>query len=350
MYGPKSGVTPPSIGGTGISAGMAALAAYEATQWNGEALLGAAWLLVNVTPGFNVPTGWTLHCGPVAVPTSGAGSPFGAGVMKNLSAEGGSHWAGSKLFGPLTDASTAGVYNADAHLGTSNVYFIAQAWLKTGSPTLPVSIRTALVQYAAMPLVLDLPWVMPIAQVISEALPKTKFKDWALPDPFTDGGYAPPATGSPVATIPFGRPPARRTKEKKFRSNGAMGSVFRYVGKTMNVITESCDAIESLYDALPKEHQKRYYYKRTADGKVVKPGDKAFNNPNTKWIKPSCQNQLRQVYNKFDHIEWDEAAKNLIENEIEDQVIGRSAKAANRAFNRTSGARGFGGLGLGPAL
>lgn len=120
-----------------------------------------------------------------------------------------------------------------------------------------------------------------------------------------------PVTSSGVA--PRDSPPDRNTKERKAKVG--ISSVPHVVG----AFTEGLDLLGSLWDAVPNE-QKPYTFWNEAKGRWVR-----RYNPTPDW-------KARWLWNNFDKVNLEEAVKNIIENEIEDQALGRTNKRLNKGF------------------
>lgn len=190
----------------------------------------------------------------------------------------------------------------------------------------------------------------PYAQLQPIAQPRALPQSTPFGLPGADAGYAPPGGGAKVATLPFGRPPPRRTKEKKFRANSLAHVILRRAfGPAMNAVTESCDAIEAIYNALPKDKQKPVVMKRTADGKVVRPGQPGFQSKSSKWITPGCREQAKIIWRESDHIDWTKALANMASNDAQDKVIGKTNQDAQQSLNQSGWSREP-GIGWGPVF
>lgn len=117
------------------------------------------------------------------------------------------------------------------------------------------------------------------------------------------------------------RPPGRNEKERKF-----VGAINRRsaLGKALNFVTEGLDILNALWDALPDGAQTK------KKGVVTRPDQK-----------------LRDLYDNWEQVDWDRAFDNIIENQVEDYVLGKAGQKLAKA-NRLSG-HSF-GYGIGPAL
>lgn len=120
--------------------------------------------------------------------------------------------------------------------------------------------------------------------------------------------------GARKATNPnrgFPKPPGRLTKETKMTGNLKWG---RLVFQIFNQVTEVGDVVESFYDALPKPWK-------------IKRGTSPFEGK-----LGATKRKAWQVWKHFDQMDVTEAFKNLVINEIEDQIIGRMIGKNRRAM------------------
>jgi len=138
----------------------------------------------------------------------------------------------------------------------------------------------------------------------------------------------------PGQPVKIGAPPSlgrhgkgRGVKETKVKINRALAISLHVAGK----VTETVDAVEALYDALPDDVKPHV-------GKYVK-----------KTVLPQVKAKL--VYQHFDRIDIEEAIINLVKNEIEDRVIGYFGNKAKEAAKKS---RPHGdlpiGFGVGPGV
>lgn len=144
-----------------------------------------------------------------------------------------------------------------------------------------------------------------------------------LPLPF---GLAPyvqndPLTGTnrnngdakPVIVIK--EPPGPNTKEVKLRAiTGAVAVLQKFVHAT----TEGLDHLDSFHDALPSKYKAKAYFAEGLGWRKARPQDKAF-----------------AVFQNFEHLDWNDVIKNVIQNELEDRILGRANAGANKALNKT---------------
>lgn len=110
------------------------------------------------------------------------------------------------------------------------------------------------------------------------------------------------------------KPPGKGTKERK---SGPL-AVLTKIGNAFGKATELNDAISVAWDALPPDKKKWSFYK----GKP---------------IRPSWKKQWKQVYEHWPDIDVEKFALGLVENHIEDEVIGRLSGGANKAVRKWSG-------------
>ena len=142
-------------------------------------------------------------------------------------------------------------------------------------------------------------------------------------DPMGNPLRGPVPAARPLPRLrPLPRPPSKHTKERKFAIT--ISGIGRLI---VNGATETMDAVQSLYDALPASLRARLFREH---GGYMSPLDKA-----------------EAVYRYINEIDGQKAVQNLIYNEIEDRIIGRLGRTV-AAANRRRGSPG--GLQLGPAL
>lgn len=103
------------------------------------------------------------------------------------------------------------------------------------------------------------------------------------------------------------RRPPRRTKEAKTK----LAKFAQFIGNVLGGWTEANDFMTALHKALPEELQVKKYYK----GKRIKPGWKDVWNT---------------VYQHFDKINWKKAAYEVGMNQLEDYIIGKMSKQADK--------------------
>lgn len=96
-------------------------------------------------------------------------------------------------------------------------------------------------------------------------------------------------------------PPRQRERERKINSGSLVAATAIY-----GALTESIDAVDSIYEAIPSSA-------RRASGPIGK---------------------VEAIYANFDKIDWVEAIKNLLENQLEDRIVGRSIGATTKAYRR----------------
>lgn len=151
----------------------------------------------------------------------------------------------------------------------------------------------------------------------------------AKASPFSERGNAAPGVGSASRPSAGGgrgsdlpAPPPRNTRQVKYAPAAAAG--IRYHGtaveKLFHLATEIDDAVDIIYECLPKSVQDAYGCK----------GD-------------LCK--LNAIASNLDKFDWGKAAEGLARNEIEDQIAGRGFGAAENAGG--SNGRLPRGIGLG---
>lgn len=128
-------------------------------------------------------------------------------------------------------------------------------------------------------------------------------KPWAPPRT-PDSFPAPSSRESPVPRTDHQRkPPAPREKEVKLSSKFP-----KLLGGLMGATSEAGDFADAMWEALPKSAKQFSYHK----GKPVAPN----------WRK-----KLLQVATNWDKMNWEKAFQNLLENQVQDAVLGRLASA-----------------------
>lgn len=110
-------------------------------------------------------------------------------------------------------------------------------------------------------------------------------------------------------------------REKKVKMNP--GGMFRAL---MGAFTETADFIEAIHGALPKHLQRSRTWKG-ADGK---------------WHRKLVSSMMRDLVNNWEKVDITQAMRNVVANEIQDQMIGMMARKGNKAGN----VLGFGGQGF----
>lgn len=120
------------------------------------------------------------------------------------------------------------------------------------------------------------------------------------------------------------RPPTRGEKESKMT---VMGQGAPIVLWAINAASETGDAIDAIWWALPA----KYRTPPTWNGE--------------RWVKAGAAQQARDLYQNYQHVNWEKAMKNLVANQVSDFVAGKMGRATGEASRRL----GF-GLEVGPAL
>lgn len=120
-------------------------------------------------------------------------------------------------------------------------------------------------------------------------------------------------TRPPPRFTPPRRPDPRKTKETKIK----FGSIaaYRYVMAAIDFITESQDAINAVYEALPCAIRVGSWKSGPQGGRYFKPGAGKCSKFNT-----TCR--LTQLQKHWDRVDWDTAALNLVANQLQDAYIG----------------------------
>ena len=150
-----------------------------------------------------------------------------------------------------------------------------------------------------------------------------------------DPGSSPaPAPVPELGTVPAPPPPGTQEHKVKISRGGVIQKIVAVAGAT----TEFLDAIDALWRALPKGLRTGYKLVRRKDGRQV------F----VKAYKPNVKQKIADVWNNWDKINIDQAVDNLLMNELQDQVIGRSHSALQRTYARNRLLQNRPGLMAGP--
>jgi len=171
-------------------------------------------------------------------------------------------------------------------------------------------------------------------------------------------------TNAPAPAEASGTKPAPPGTQEKKKQLTAMGHAAMRVAKGLiNAATESCDAIDAMWDAVSQEARINYgyqyekvKYKRAlptvqgSKGKVIKDGLGRPVVESSRLSRISCTRKAKAFADNprlVDDIDWTKAINNLIVNQIEDAVFGFVGKKANDAFVNTPGYNRPVGLGTG---
>lgn len=128
-------------------------------------------------------------------------------------------------------------------------------------------------------------------------------------------GVVPVSPPGPVPGVSPQRPPPSGTRERKFRSrNDMLLGAFRAVQKGFHSLTEYQDAVDAIYEALPKKLRREL--KKKYDG------------------EPNVAQKSWEIFQNFGQINGGEAMYNLLYNHIEDYVIGKGFKSLDDAAKR----------------
>lgn len=101
------------------------------------------------------------------------------------------------------------------------------------------------------------------------------------------------------------RPRRSRRREREAKLKGKLAVVVGIAGNVRGGFSEFNDLMDSLYKAIPARLRTQSFH----DGQRV---------------RPSWKKRWNDVYQNWESIDWNQAAKNWLANEIDDQIIGRS--------------------------
>lgn len=193
----------------------------------------------------------------------------------------------------------------------NKLFDAAQYWWRNSSTTPnPVGqVIARQLQRPIEPLVVIDPNTLPIGLPMNLPLPIP----WALvPHRLNDpiGSQRDQGETRPRFVTP--RPPGPGTKEVKLMPRSVMVAV-----RLMHAATEGLDFLDAVHKALPKEFQAKAYRK---DGK---------------WWNATPQDRARAIYDNLDKLNWNDAALNLLKNEVGDRILGRANAKADKALNNS---------------
>jgi len=134
--------------------------------------------------------------------------------------------------------------------------------------------------------------------------------------------YGPPLQPNKPPSV-IHRPPGRNEIESKRRTtSSAILWWYRAAKKTWHEAGEYCDRVNAIFDALPKDL--RTSYKRSGEGRNV------FSMRG----KISCADKTAIILQNMHRLDVGQAIFNLVENEIEDRIIGAGFKSLDEAAKR----------------
>lgn len=132
---------------------------------------------------------------------------------------------------------------------------------------------------------------------------------------------------------PAGKKPAGKN-EKHGKPNPRKWAVAAY--KAMDNISEAAEVVDALYDALPDDVQKRWEKDRESRGLADQAGQYGIDGADWK---------AQAIWHNAHKIDWDEAIKNIIQNQVEDALYGAAYSAQDdlrgRGKNRGNPKRQF---------
>lgn len=189
-----------------------------------------------------------------------------------------------------------------------------------------------------------LPWIsVPIVRIDPDLIEQTDRGNdppgTPKPRPEPDRDFEVWPEVRPQPPIPPGPPvwptrPPPGDKEVKLRSR-----LLGITWKIVNPITEAVDFVDALYDALPDKWI-------LVNGKWrINPEWRGMTDNKSKYLNARQRAEL--VWDNFDYIDWDQAMKNILYNEIQDRIIGAASRPVadlSREMGRPLG------LEAGPAL
>ena len=117
---------------------------------------------------------------------------------------------------------------------------------------------------------------------------------------------------------PFPRRPRKGEKEAKIATDETLAAI---VGKKISTYSEFGDFIDSIWEALDP------YYRTNRHGEFRYRGHRT----------PNLHEKFNDIYHNLDRVDWTQAVKNLVLNEIQDQIIGRLIGKTTKVFGPNLG-------------
>lgn len=138
------------------------------------------------------------------------------------------------------------------------------------------------------------------------------------------------SSSSNIGTVTTGRaPPAAGERERKFISRTAKAGI--ELSRALGKLSEGADLVDAVYEALPDDVKKRW-----GKGRKDRPIDNwgQYGISGADW-------KLQAIYHNYHKLDFSEAAKNILLNELEDQAYGRAYGARDKLRPRNLGKFNF---------
>lgn len=131
-------------------------------------------------------------------------------------------------------------------------------------------------------------------------------------------------TGTQTQNAPVTEPPPpayakakNRTKERKMSPHRKFAGILWWA---LNGVTESLDAVTSFWKALPPEDRTGMVRRVARDGTVYY----------KRIFYPTPQEMARDLYRGWNRVDFNQALINVVANQVEDHVIGRTASSVTK--------------------
>lgn len=138
--------------------------------------------------------------------------------------------------------------------------------------------------------------------------PRGQAVDLVLSQPRGPTGRGPARVSTRPTDHRWSKPRPGKREAKVMANNRAAALL------VFGAVTEFGDFVGAIHDALPKEARRSRTW-RDKDGK---------------WHRARIDSQLRDIYANLDKVDWYEALVNLVANEVEDRLIGKVNRQANK--------------------
>lgn len=306
-----------------------ALAAYELYK-----------LLQQLEPHSTYMPGYVLHCGP----NQFCGPPY---VNRSWWSHGGSGspavctvlCSGGSLTDPNNFQSAPGTGQMNSYLewyyATPTIarYRVRVAYRRVAPVTSPPPLVKYWPDYAPLPQrILNPPRVYPVLDPnVQKLVPKTPRPPEAparspqpVPPPRARWETAPGTGGKATYNLPPQNPspPKRNERERKVKTPYGV-AIFR----VLDLISEGADAIGAFYDALPAATQKKWKCNDQIGGPNV---GNFLAGPGSQYGVAGAKCKAEALWHNWNKVNIPKAIQNLIENEIEDRILGKAFAARDR--------------------
>ena len=155
-----------------------------------------------------------------------------------------------------------------------------------------------------------------------------------LSEPDTKERTKPQPLVSPAPLQPAGKSPPQKN-EHQGKASGGRG-LAQHFARALDFVSESAEVVDAVYDALPDDVKKRWEKGRESRGLADQAGQYGIDGADWK---------AKAIWENRDKIDYSEAIKNIVQNQVEDQLYGAAYSARDdiqgRGRNRGNPKRQF---------